>query len=58
MKIKKILPQVFFSLSTHYMSRHDPDVLSWSGMVDAVGADEYDIGFTGFSQVEERFAKV
>ena len=40
------------------MSDNDPDVLSWSGMVDAVGDGRYQIGLTGFSLTASRFEKV
>ena len=40
------------------MAVNDPDVLTWSGMVDAVGDGRYHIGMTGFSQTASRFEKV
>jgi hypothetical protein len=36
----------------------DPETLSWSGMVDAIGKNKYDMGLTGFSQDYDRFKKV
>jgi hypothetical protein len=47
-----------FTLDVHFMPNDDPDRMSWTEMIDAVGRNEFDVGLTGFSQVDERFEKV
>ena len=40
------------------MEDDDPNVLTWSEMVDAIGEGQFDLGLTGFSQTPSRFEKV
>ena len=45
------------SLEINFLSENDPDVVPWSGLVDAVGDGKYHIGMTGFSLTASRFER-
>ena len=40
------------------MPNDDPNVLTWSEMVDAIAEGQFDMGLTGFSQTLSRLEKV
>jgi hypothetical protein len=46
-----------FSLDVNFMQKDDPDMMNWTEMIDAIGRNEFDMGLTGFSQVDGRFQK-
>ena len=46
---------ILHSLTVSWQKYGDPNGLRWTGMVDAVGKDKFDIGLTGFSQVGKLF---